>query len=217
MPNWVDNTIVITGEKQFIDNIRNKVVVKEGDDGERNVNIAQSLFPMPQEIRYVIGSSRDSARYAKVHNKVVMPPNDLEILYAENVAKSKEFPETQFEIVELTEGEKKQLEEQYGATNWYDYNILHFGTKWADCYSRLIEDEENKLVYHFETAWVSAARMAEKISRQYQVDVKINHFSLENWEEGNLTFEKGKCMEEYWRVLPGEYDTYLEPLNTEEE
>lgn len=216
MPNWVDNTLVITGEKEFIDAIKNKVVVKESEDGERNVNIAQSLFPMPQDIKYVIGASRDSVRYAKVHDKIVMPPNDLEIMYEKNVGKSKEFPQTEYEIVELTEGEKKQLEEKHGATNWYDWNVSNFGTKWADCYSRLVEEEENKLVYAFETAWVSAARMAEKISREYQVDVKLNHFSIENWEEGNLKFEKGKCMEEYWKVLSDDYLEFIEPTNLDD-
>jgi len=222
MPNWVDNTIVITGDKEKIKAIKDKVEVKNTDDGETTVNIATSLFPMPQDLKYVIGTQRDTLRYAKVGNKVVIPPSDLEMMsrdvgYDILTGTSKQFSETKFEIVNLTEGEKKQLEQNHGATNWYDWNCNNYGSKWGDCYTRIVEEEDDKLVYSFETAWVSGAKLAHRISEEFDVDVKMNHFSIENWEEGKLKFSRGKCMEENWRVLDDDYEKYLQPVNTEEE
>ena len=198
MPNWVDNVMIIKADKKTLSDLRTKIKTDKRDETEQYFQIARSLYPMPQDLKYVIGSDRDSVRYLKVHNKVVMPPDDVTFYNHDEIAKSEKFKDTEFAIVALTEGEKKKLEEEHGATNWYDWNILNYGSKWPDCYTHAQTVQNGNLLFQFESAWAPLVTLAKRISEDYKCKVVLKHSSLDNSDKGEIRFDKGFCYYDRW-------------------
>lgn len=196
MPNWVDNVMIIKAEPSTLSELRTKIKTVEQDDTEQYYQIARSLYPMPQDLKYVIGSRRDEVKYVKVHNKVVMPPEDWH--YKDGKLVSDLFPETNFEIIDLTEGEKKQLEENHGATNWYDWNIKNYGSKWPDCYTHAQTVQNGNLLFQFESAWAPLVKLAQRISEDYNCKVVLKYSSIENCDKGELRFDSGMTYYDRW-------------------
>lgn len=205
MPNWVDNVMIIKAEPNVLAELRSKIKTDERDDSNQYFQIARSLYPMPQDLKYVVGSDRETLMYAKTHNKVVMPPSDMEILSREAghdifVGKSEQFKDTEYELVELTEGEKKQLEEKHGATNWYDWNIKNYGSKWPDCYTHAQTVQNGNLLFQFESAWAPLVTLAKRISEDYKCKVVLKYSSIENCDKGELRFDSGMNYYDKWEL-----------------
>ena len=66
------------------------------------------------------------------------------------------------------------LFEEYGQTNWYDWRIHNWGTKWEseDTYLLFERDIEGKeelkeIAYRFDTAWGPAIDWQKKVSEDY--------------------------------------------------
>lgn len=67
----------------------------------------------------------------------------------------------EFSPLRMNEGEteeeyKERLEENkrlYGATDWYDWSVANWGTKWNACHSQVEEVEDDYLNVRFDTAW----------------------------------------------------------------
>ena len=196
MPNWVDNVMIIKADKKTLSELRTKIKQDEGD--EQYFQIARSLYPMPHDLDYVIGSNRSDLRYAKMHDKVVKPPKDW--YHKDGKIVSDKFPDSVWDSVELTEGEKKLLEEKHGATNWYDWNILNYGPKWPDCYTHAQIVQNGNLLFQFESAWAPLVKLAQRISEDYKCKVVIKYSSLDNADKGELRFNKGTCYSDKWEM-----------------
>jgi len=201
MPNWVDNVMIIKADPSTLSELRTKIKTDKRD--EQYVNIATSLYPMPQDLRYVVGSDKDNLKYCKVHNKIVLPPSDLEIMSKESghdmfIGKSKEFEQTEFELVELTTAEKRALEEEHGATNWYDWNIKNYGSKWPDCYTHAQTVQNGNLLFQFESAWAPLVKLAQRISEDYKCKVVLKYSSIDNCDKGELRFDSGMTYYDKW-------------------
>ena len=205
MPNWVDNVMIIKAEPNVLAELRTKIKTDERDDSNQYFQIAKSLYPMPQDLKYVVGSDRETLMYAKTHNKVVMPPSDMEILSRQAghdifVGKSEQFKDTEYELVDLTEGEKKLLEEKHGATNWYDWNIKNYGSKWPDCYTHAQTVQNGNLLFQFESAWAPLVTLAKRISEDYKCKVVLKYSSIENCDKGVLRFDSGMNYYDKWEL-----------------
>ena len=88
---------------------------------------------------------------------------------------------------------------KYGVTDWYDWNIENYGTKWGACSMEMDEgnlDEENgSLHFHFESAWSPANGLMEKVSGLFPELI----FGMHNTEEANFfacwfIFHNGKTV-----------------------
>lgn len=73
----------------------------------------------------------------------------------------------------------KMLLKKYGADNWYDWRIKHWGTKW-DVDAELVEADEERLVYQFDSAWSPPFEWLKTVARNYP---KL-HFKLKYDEPG---------------------------------
>jgi len=205
MPNWVDNKLTIEADKVTIDNIFNKIKSQQFNDS-KVYQIALGLYPMPNDITYVMGTG-GSEQYAVLQDKIVRPPsvsNFVDRNYDERL-----------EFVDLTEVQKKDLNEKHGATNWYDWNVKNYGTKWGDCSTELINHEESKLEFVFESPWSHSAVLAQRISEDYKASVELKHYSIENWEKGMFLFEEGTLHKSEYELL-GDPDEVLVPVSEEE-
>ena len=96
--------------------------------------------------------------------------------------------------VALSEKELKELKEKYGATNWYDWCLNNWGTKWG-CYDLGIDDD----VIEFTSAWCP---IGENIIKMFAKD--FPSFCYEYEEEtgwgAELDYEDGEC------VMQWDYD-----------
>jgi len=64
--------------------------------------------------------------------------------------------------------------------NWYDWCIENWSTKWDISGAELIKNEENELIYDFETAWSPPEQWLKKASKLFK---KLT-FTLEYEEPG---------------------------------
>ena len=59
----------------------------------------------------------------------------------------------------------KELKKKYGASNWYDWNIMNWGCKWD--ISAEVMVEKNKLSYTFMSPWAPPELGIRNISKLY--------------------------------------------------
>lgn len=204
MPNWVDNKVTIEADEESINTIFEKVK-SHNLNGSDYYQIALGLYPMPNDITYVMGTS-GSEQYAVLQEKVVRPPSTMNYVngnYDERI-----------KFVDLTTGEKQLLMEDHGATNWYDWNIQNYGTKWGDVDTELVTHEDSKLEFVFRSPWNHSAVLAQRISEDYKATVELKHFSIENWEKGSFVFDEGKMMKSEYEVL-GDPEEVFSPVEEE--
>jgi hypothetical protein len=84
------------------------------------------------------------------------------------------------------EFEKKieELKQKYGHTDWYDWRVKNWGTKWGIYSSSLkiskLDNNVGKLKYNFQSAWDPATLIIEAMSKQFP---KLT-FTLKYYERG---------------------------------
>lgn len=69
---------------------------------------------------------------------------------------------------------------KYGKNNWYDWCNKHWGTKWNAMSAKIVEDNENALSYHFESAWDCPRGIAYVIEDFLPKDVKVDYWICEH-------------------------------------
>ena len=100
-------------------------------------------------------------------------------------------------------GPESVFEIQYtNQSNWYDWNCNNYGTKWGDVRTECPINEPEKLVFTFDSAWSNSAVLASRIANDYKCDVLLNHYSIENWEQGYYKFDNsGSLVESHYEIL----------------
>jgi len=204
MPNWVENKITIEADATVLDEIQNKVRTtftdEDGNQQERHL-IATNLIPMPDEIRMLDGTETNIRRFKDLDgNSVKIDQMRAVTFYSMN---DEELLGEGYTMETLTGKELEELDEKYGAHDWYNWNVNNYGTKWGDCETRMINRDKESLEYTFDTAWAPAYPMIEKIAREYDVKKIIyRFFSMENGDKGSATFnEDGRIIKQEWEEL----------------
>jgi hypothetical protein len=54
-----------------------------------------------------------------------------------------------------------------GTENWYDWSLEHWGCKWGDCHTQIVEDDEDSIVLTFYTAWTPPEAAIQTISGMF--------------------------------------------------
>mgnify|MGYP003110158487 CR=1 FL=1 len=125
-----------------------------------------------------------------------------------NGKKVRNWREVDGKSVAISEKELKELKEKYGATNWYDWCLNNWDTKWG-CYDLEIEDD----VIAFTSAW---SPIGDNIIRMFAKDFPSFSYS---WEEeqgygSEMDYEGGEC------IMQSDYDCpeweEIEEVETEE-
>ena len=217
MPNWVDNDLVIKGLQIELDAIENKVRRTIEVEGQEKVihDIAGQLIPMPEEIRVLDGTGENVRRFRNLKGEVVKVDQMRAMsFYSMN---DEELLGEGFTMEKLTEDELNELDDKYGAHDWYAWSNLNYGTKWGDCDTVCNRVDKNTLVYTFQTAWSPSFPMTQKIAERWSVD-KIVHefFSIENGNKGYIHFDdNGNQIKQYFEELDESYYIYDDDVETE--
>lgn len=160
MPNWVTNSLTISGEPERVKAVREQLgkpfstyhdVRTENNEWEK------------QEVRY-------DNPIISFRNIVFVPDDKLDLYY---------------ETHGFADGKEKGNTEW----NWYNFNNREWGTKWdiaksEDTYKEtyIVEEAEDYVCYYFQTAWSPPTPAIEKLAQQYpELVIKLDYEEEQGW------------------------------------
>ena len=192
MPNWVYNSLVVSGDKSELD----KMVAQLNQPFVKN-------FP---QHNFVDGGIVYTADVQTYDNPVfafwnIVKPTDLDAYYETDVHKGnkniKKDSDGKFDQGEfMAEFIRSMSEDQ----DWYHWNCRNWGTKWDVAvdnnsqYSdtRLTVNDDGSVMYHFNTAWSPVGEVLMKLSEQYPTLEFDYEYEEEQGWGGKCTFLGGE-------------------------
>jgi hypothetical protein len=183
MPNWVFNSLVVSGEKSELD----KMVAQ-----------LNQPFTMHHPVKkFVDGKYTQVADFEEYNNPVlafwnIVKPTDLEAYYGEEVFKKTTLEPDEF----MAEFVRSMREDQ----DWYHWNCRNWGTKWDVAVSNDNEypntvmelNDDGSVMYRFETAWSPVGEVLIKLSEQYPtLNFNYEYEEEQGWG-GIAIFEGGQ-------------------------
>jgi hypothetical protein len=161
MPNNTTSSVVILGEPGKVRAVHD-VITEPGRNGQLQVTFAK-LIPMPEELHGIVSPT-----------EVAETPEEAAQINADWRATVLGRDGSRRA---LSRAEYGRLMAQYGATNWYDWSVAHWGTKW-DAYDTevvdLVADETGaRLNLQFDTAWSMPRPVFTKLVDDYGVLVLV--------------------------------------------
>lgn len=155
MPNWVQNSISLSGDERDIETVLSLVKSEESEfDFDK-------IIPMPKELNISSSSDNELAIICYLSNKLTIPFEQLDGCYLKHVTNmfDNNWAKTLYD--ERLPGRKENFDElyelgktccenirKYGYVDWYNWRIDNWGTKWhaSDIYV-------NHNIISFQTAW----------------------------------------------------------------
>ena len=172
-----------------------------------------------------VGTSEDKMELTEFSNRMIKVfgksairdlPNNL--LKNEEVISLKMHYKDEFdEVVDLGKQAFSNLE-KYGFTNWYNWRIDNWGTKWNACNTMLSYDG---LSIYFDTAWTPSVPVIEQFAKMYP-ELKITHDYAEEqiaYFCGKHEYENGECIsrEDYEEYSKEAFEMYFDLWGCEDE
>jgi hypothetical protein len=214
MPNWVENEVTFKSSREKLDIIENKVrkTINTMENGEQVIqDLTGQLFPMPKELEKLVGTDDNIRRFKDLDGNVVRIPQMEAITYFQ--MNEDDLLGHGYTMETLSEDELKELDDKYGAHDWYNWNIKNYGTKWGDCETSLKISDKEKLVYTFESAWSPAFQFIEYVAKEFKLDVEYKYFSLENGDKGSINFnQQGVVIKQTWEMLDESYFKFMDDV-----
>ncbi len=190
MPNHTANNFTVTGP---VADVKRFLQQAAGTDKELSFN---SLLPLPTVLRNVSSPVR------------IQPQDEINATWDEWYKRKDEGKLEKWELEQgrpmglgITQETYNTLMKEYGVSNWYDWSILNWGTKW-DCYdvrewNIAVADEEMSATIYYETAWSPATQLWLTVSQQYPTLTFFHEFADEGGGFlGDETIHNGTVIEE---------------------
>ena len=185
MPNWVFNSLVVSGEQSELD----KMVEQLNQPFEKH--FPDSKFN--QETK-----EWDKTPAVQVYDNPVfafwniVKPTDLSAYYEEEVFKKPTIAPEDF----MQEFVRSMRDDQ----DWYHWNCRNWGTKWdvgvvnGHEYPNTIKtvNDDGSILYQFETAWSPVGEVLMKLSEQYPTLEFDYEYEEEQGWGGSCTFIGGE-------------------------
>ncbi len=144
MPNNIQNDITIKGPKPTLAAI---MELMRGPETPFDFN---KLLPMPAELQS-IHTGRTLIAGVRVS----------------------QWREIDGKTVAIDAAEIVQMHRQHGASNWYDWSIEHWGTKWNAYAVSEPTITTRSLRYRFDTAWASPEIVMQALADRFQVSITV--------------------------------------------
>ena len=172
MPNWVFNSLVVSGDKSELETMvaqLNQPVTKHYPDTNWN-DETKTWDKTPAVQQY------DNPVFSFWN---VVSPTDLEAYYGEEVFKQRNADIVKDKTINEALDSNDFLQEFHRAMNndndWYHWNIRNWGTKWDiavandEQYSdtRFEWTDNGEAMYHFSTAWSPVTPVITMLSMMY--------------------------------------------------
>lgn len=177
MPNWCNNSVVISGKIK---------VLKEIQEAIKDKGFLDSVDPTPAFLKTIhTGGAnaidRETGEEVRVTKWLEEEVDGKKVNYA------------------LTSEQKKHLKDTYGTDeiSWYQWNIQERGTKWAECdldHDGLDEEfqggpeDEDSFFFSFQTAWGPCCPIIVKTARKWGVGVRLEYFEEAAHFAGTLEY-----------------------------
>lgn len=89
----------------------------------------------------------------------------------------------------------QEMKDKYGYTDWYEFQVSNWGTKWNACDVTLEIESPTELSLSFNTAWSPPIPVIEKISEMFSfADITLNYYEEGMGYYGEMIFENGECV-----------------------
>ena len=201
MPNWVFNSLVVSGEQAELDRL------------QAQLNQPYELhFP---DTNYVDGEwvqTPDTQVYSNPvfsFRNVIAPPLD-------NPEFADEYYATQAKVqTDLSHTDPNWWTDvnakRVQSNHWYDWHITNWGTKWDigvrndDKYPDTVLDEtdnDNELMYRFNTAWSPVPEVISELSKQYPTLEFDYEYEEEQGWGGKEVYENGELVSQEQYDIP---------------
>lgn len=162
MPNWSYNRLSISASKKAMAEFYSEAI-KDGTFQMSNI------FPMPEKIKNTVSPS-SSAKGKKWMNEDAVSANregEISKLLGEE-------PTGLIPCENNTPEKCDALIKEYGADNWYDWNIAAYGTKWDLQAMQDFDMGDTEFFICFNTAWVPPMRFFERLQKRFpDIDISL--------------------------------------------
>jgi hypothetical protein len=159
MPNWTYNYTTISGDSTDIQ----KLIDDTASDIDRNKLELTKVYPIPDAFDDLHQGHRtidgESCNLWREKDDVATP---------------------------VPEMEKIELLEKYGTYKSIDWQYNNWGTKWGDCQTQVLDNDGNKLLIKFESAWGEPFLLLNEIANKYNVKI-LNQWQIELDEGDGVT------------------------------
>lgn len=209
MPNWVRNRIIIEADnyKEILAQITTKRQEEFSEESCCSIDF-EKIIPMPKSLKVVSGSitnecinaylykNRNEEDFSNVSKFIEKAGINIKNLDDDTYKKIIERSINYDIGVEETEKKLKSEEDvinfgqqlisniiEYGSTDWYEWSIKNWGTKWNACEGIV---ENNELL--FETAWSPVPKIVEQLSIKFPDAIFKYDFA-----EEQICFICGEC------------------------
>jgi hypothetical protein len=142
MPNWCTNRLDITNPPKELRERIDKLVNNENDDG----GLLQFFFPMPKEIRL----TRSGANWLPKDGSKKIPNENYP---EEDLIQVRAWLEDEDGNAWYDPKVFEALVEKYGVSNWYDWALQWWGTKWDVTEIKVLHQDDTTIEIEFDTAW----------------------------------------------------------------
>ena len=200
MPNWVFNSVVVSGDKLELDKLQaqlNQPFEKHFPDSNFNHETKQwENTPATQVYSNPVFAFWNVVR-----------PTDLESYYGEE----KEKVGLDNFMADFTNAVEK-------GESWYYWNLRNWGTKWDVA---VVDDEsypetsmeivdDNSIMYRFNTAWSPVPEIFEKLSEMYPtLEFQYEYEEEQGWG-GEAVWLGGECISQEEYDIPSSHADYVE-------
>ena len=178
MPNWVDNNVKIKGSKENIKKFSEALdktmemtnYSSEDKEVRSYVRICESIFPQPEELSGIREGRNQNADLfwwdVDENGKKVIVENFEQMLERDSNEKITTKNLTIEEMIDFTI--------KYKSFNWYDWRLIHWGSKTGDLYTEMKFNNDNEIELFCESAWDPLRALFIGVSNKYDLDVTIN-------------------------------------------
>lgn len=156
MPNWCENTLKITGDKEAIAKFKAQALREKTEESEQTALSFDNFIPMPKEFLEIQTGGRTIGK---------------QYVTAWRIVDGKD--------VAVKAEEIEELKKKYGAEDWHSWAVKNWGVKW-DVEAHLYDQSETSLSYTFDTAWCQPANFIETVAKMFPT----LHFEMEYKEPG---------------------------------
>jgi len=172
MPNWCSNRLTVFGTEHALTSF-----LSAAGCGDAQFSL-QAFVPCPEELRSIVTGHAviDGVSVSKWRR--VEQPDGSEVSVA------------------ISAEELQGYLDQYGATNWYDWQVNNWGTKW-DVDANVDENvEDGEAVITFDSAWSPPTAFMDSLAQMFS----SLRFVLDYAEPGvcfggRRVYEGGQCVE----------------------